>query len=98
VPVFEISDLPRDLIDAQGDGAGKLFVVEQKAAAEGQKPQQLLRQQFVSLGEQRGDFVAVLSGLKEGDRVVSTGVFKLRNGQPVVVDNSIALEPQITRP
>lgn len=75
-----------------------VFVVEQKAAAEGQRPQQLLRQQFVSLGEQRGDYVAILSGLKEGDRVVSTGVFKLRNGQPVVVDNTLApkfeLEPK----
>lgn len=46
-----------------------------------------IRQQFVRLGEKRGDFVAVLSGLKEGETVVSTGVFKLRNGQAVAVDN-----------
>ena len=39
-----------------------------------------------------GDFVAVLSGLQPDDRVVSTGVFKFRNGQPVVVDNSLAPE------
>jgi membrane fusion protein (multidrug efflux system) len=49
-----------------------------------------LRQQFVRLGEKRGDFVAVTSGLKEGEVIVSTGVFKLRNGQAVVVDNRLA--------
>ncbi|MEI6213853.1 MAG: efflux RND transporter periplasmic adaptor subunit [Desulfuromonadales bacterium] len=49
-----------------------------------------LRQQFVRLGEKRGDFVAVTSGVKEGESVVSTGVFKLRNGQSVVIDNKLA--------
>ena len=51
-----------------------------------------MRQQFVRLGEKRGDFVAVVSGLKEGETVVSTGVFKLRNGHAVVVDNTLAPE------
>jgi len=51
-----------------------------------------LRQQFIRLGEKRGDFVSVLSGLNAGESVVSTGVFKLRNGQVVVVDNSLAPE------
>ena len=57
-----------------------------------------IRQQFVRLGEKRGDFVAVVSGLTKGDTVVSTGVFKLRSGQEVVVDNTLApsfsLEPK----
>jgi membrane fusion protein (multidrug efflux system) len=47
-----------------------------------------LRQQFVTLGERRGDFVAVAKGLQPGQTVVSTGVFKYRNGQSVVEDNS----------
>jgi membrane fusion protein, multidrug efflux system len=47
----------------------------------------VLRQEFVRLGEKRGDFVAVTDGLKEGETIVSTGVFKLRTGQAVVVDN-----------
>jgi membrane fusion protein (multidrug efflux system) len=50
----------------------------------------MLRQQFVRLGEKKGDFVAVASGLKEGESVVTTGVFKLRNGQGVKVDNRLA--------
>jgi membrane fusion protein (multidrug efflux system) len=49
-----------------------------------------LRQQFVKLGERRGDFVAVTNGVKSGDTVVSSGVFKYRNGQSVVVDNTLA--------
>ena len=51
-----------------------------------------LRQQFVTLGERRGDFVAVAKGLRPGQTVVSTGVFKYRNGQSVVEDNSLTPE------
>jgi membrane fusion protein (multidrug efflux system) len=51
-----------------------------------------VRQQIVQLGEKRGDFVAVVSGLKPGETIVSTGAFKLRNGQAVVVDNTLAPE------
>jgi membrane fusion protein (multidrug efflux system) len=54
------------------------------------KTGKVLRQQFVRLGATRGDFVAVTDGLKEGEIVVSTGVFKLRNGQAVVIDNKLA--------
>jgi membrane fusion protein (multidrug efflux system) len=52
----------------------------------------VVRQQFVRLGEMRGDFISIVEGLREGQVVVSTGVFKLRNGQTVVVNNSI--EPE----
>ena len=52
----------------------------------------MVRQQVVQLGEKRGDFVAVVSGLKAGETIVSTGAFKLRNGQAVVVDNTLAPE------
>jgi len=65
-----------------------VFVLEEKDQ-EG-RSKQVLRQQFVRLGEKRGDFVDVVSGISEGEVVVSTGVFKLRNGQEVTVDNSLA--------
>ncbi len=68
-----------------------VFIVEERKSEDGKK-HLALRQQFIRLGEKRGDFVSVLSGLKEGERVVSTGVFKLRNGQTVVVDNTLAPE------
>jgi membrane fusion protein (multidrug efflux system) len=69
-----------------------VFVVEEKKGEKNSPPGKSLRQQFVRLGEKRGDFIAVLSGLKEGETIVSTGVFKLRNGQAVVVDNTLAPE------
>jgi membrane fusion protein (multidrug efflux system) len=49
----------------------------------------LAKQRFVKLGEVRGDFVAVLDGLKPGEQVATSGLLKLRNDQPVIVDNSI---------
>jgi membrane fusion protein (multidrug efflux system) len=63
-----------------------VFVVEPAKDGKGK----IARQQFVRLGGKRGDFVALTSGLKEGETVISTGVFKLRNGQSVVVDNKLA--------
>ncbi len=73
-----------------------VFVVETQAGKDDQPPAKTVRQQFVRLGEQRGDFIAVVSGLEKGDVVVSTGVFKLRNGQAVVVDNKLAPEFKLT--
>ncbi len=47
-----------------------------------------VRQQFVRLGGGRGDQVAVISGVKAGEEVVTSGVFKLRNGAAVEVNNT----------
>lgn len=69
-----------------------VFVIEEKKDASGKVQGQVLRQQFVNLGQKRGDFVAVKSGLSLGDQVVSTGAFKLRNGQSVTIDNTLAPE------
>jgi membrane fusion protein (multidrug efflux system) len=69
-----------------------VFVVE---AGKDDKAPKVVRQQFVRLGERRGDFVAVISGLKAGDTIASAGVFKLRNGATVVVDNSLAPDAQL---
>jgi membrane fusion protein (multidrug efflux system) len=73
-----------------------VFIVEEKSADNGKPPGSSVRQQFVRLGEQRGDFITVLSGLSEGETVVSTGVFKLRSGQSVVIDNTLAPEFKLT--
>ena len=48
-----------------------------------------VRQQLVKVGRSRGDQVAVLSGVKAGDEVVSSGLFKLRNGAAVQVNNAV---------
>ena len=75
------------LVDLDGLEKSALQIIIEEVA---DKKGKALRQQFVRLGLKRGDFVAVASGVKEGEAVVSTGVFKLRNGQPVVVDNTLA--------
>jgi membrane fusion protein (multidrug efflux system) len=48
-----------------------------------------VRQQFVKLEGSRGDQVAVISGVNPGDEIVSSGVFKLRNGAAVQVNNKV---------
>jgi membrane fusion protein (multidrug efflux system) len=69
-----------------------VFVVEEKKDEKTGLSGKAVRQQFVRLGEKRGDYVSVMSGLKEGETIVSTGVFKLRNGQAVIVNNSLSPE------
>jgi len=69
-----------------------VFVIEEKKSEDGSPAAKTVRQQFVTLGEKRGDFIVVKSGLEAGETIVSTGVFKLRNGQAVVVDNKLAPE------
>ena len=65
-----------------------VFLVESAKEGDGK----VVHQQFIRLGERRGDFVSVTSGLKAAQTVVSTGVFKLRNGQSVVIDNTLSPE------
>lgn len=67
-----------------------VFVVHEKQNEKDVQPVNVIRQKIVQLGEKRGDFVAIVSGLDNGETVVSTGVFKLRNEQAVVVDNALA--------
>ena len=65
-----------------------VFVVTDLKGPDGQSYRGV-RQQFVKLGPSRGDQIAVLSGLNSGEEIVSSGVFKLRNGAAVVVDNKV---------
>jgi len=65
-----------------------VFVVEERNGQDG-KISLAAQQKFVTTGETRGDQVAILSGIKEGDTVVTAGQIKLRSGVPVAVNNSI---------
>jgi len=65
------------------------------AGSPGEKPKKVARQQFVKIGESRGDFVSILAGVKAGEAVVTAGAFKLRNGAAVMVNNQVKLEPQL---
>jgi len=72
-----------------------VFVIEKKSDEKTKEENLILRQQFIRTGETRGDFVAVTEGLKANEQIVSTGVFKLRNGMRVVVDNTLAPKSEI---
>ena len=66
-----------------------VLVEESQAGPDGTKPL-VAEQRLVRLGARRGDFVVATEGVKAGERVVSTGTFKLRPGMLVVVDNTLA--------
>ena len=72
-----------------------VFVIEKKKDEKTGKESQVIRQQFVRVGEGRGDLVAITQGLKAGETIVSTGVFKLRNGTTVTINNDLAPNPQV---
>ena len=65
-----------------------VFVVSELKGPSG-KPYKGVRQQFVKLGATRGDQVAIVSGVNAGDEIVTSGVFKLRTGVAVLVNNSV---------
>jgi membrane fusion protein, multidrug efflux system len=70
-----------------------VFVVNEQPGPDG-KPRKVAEQKFVRRGDERGDFVSVVDGLKSGEEVVTSGAFKLRNGIPLVIDNkSVPLSP-----
>src|SRR4051812_28665468 len=72
-----------------------VFVIEKKNDPTTGKESLTLRQQVVRVGQARGDFIAITQGLKEGDTVVSTGVFKLRNTMAVFLSNDLAPKPEL---
>ena len=65
-----------------------MFIVTDLKGPDGQ-PYRGVRQQFVKVDGARGDQVAVVSGVQPGDEVVTSGVFKLRNGAAVQVNNKV---------
>lgn len=66
-----------------------VYIVESRAASSNAPAGLYVRQQFIRAGRTRGDFVSVETGLKAGERVVSAGHFKLRNGMAVVENNQL---------
>lgn len=69
-----------------------VFIIEDMTDPKSGQAYKGVRQQVVKIGETRGDRVAILSGVKPGEEVVTSGVFKLRQGAAVNVNNSILPE------
>jgi membrane fusion protein (multidrug efflux system) len=66
-----------------------VFVVIEKTDEKTGKTQLIAQQQFIQLGASRGDYVSITKGINKGDTVVSAGVFKLFNGSPVEINNTV---------
>ena len=71
-----------------------VYVIEEakheKEKEEKKKKAELMAiQRFVTLGEKRGDQVAVLKGLKEGDQIVTSGQLKLKNKSKIIINNAV---------
>jgi membrane fusion protein (multidrug efflux system) len=66
-----------------------VYIVEEKGKNKDGKPSLFARQTFVTLGNSRGDQVAILKGIKDGERVVTSGQLKLKSGSPVVINNTV---------
>ncbi len=86
--------LPQTVITYNPYGS-TVFVIQKAQAKKDDKgnlqPAQGLEAQQVLImtGETRGDQVAILSGIKEGQQIITSGQIKLKNGSPVVIDNSV---------
>ena len=78
--------LPQTAITYNPYGA-TVFVAQKKPG--GSDKDLVAQQSFVTLGPTRGDQVAVLKGVQEGELVVTSGQMKLINGVPLIIDNSV---------
>ena len=65
-----------------------IFVVSELKDPQG-KEYKGVKEQFIKIGQSRGDMIAVVSGLKPGDEVVTSGVFRLKSGAHVKVNNQV---------
>lgn len=70
-----------------------VFVISETRDEQTGRTSRQVRMTTVRLGDTRGEFVAITQGLEAGQTVASSGVFKLRNGTPVVVDNKLTPAP-----
>jgi len=80
--------IPATAINYAPYGDSVFIVKDADPAPDGTRGKEVV-QQFVKLGASRGDQVAILSGVKPGDEVVTSGVFKLRSHVPVMINNSV---------
>jgi membrane fusion protein (multidrug efflux system) len=86
-PTHTVISLPASAISYAPYG-DSVFVVSDMKTEDG-KTYRGVRQQFVKLGPARGDQIGITSGIKPGDEVVTSGLFKLRNGAPVQINNAV---------
>jgi membrane fusion protein (multidrug efflux system) len=86
-PSQKVISLPASAVSYAPYGDSVFIVADMKSGTG--VPYRGVRQQFVKLGSARGDQVAILEGVSPGNEVVTSGLFKLRNGAAIQIDNSV---------
>ena len=72
-----------------------VFIVTE-AKGEDDKSYKTVKEQFVKLGAARGDLISIISGVKPGDEVVTSGVFRLKSGVPITINNTVQPEAKVS--
>ncbi|EKO3672905.1 efflux RND transporter periplasmic adaptor subunit [Vibrio metschnikovii] len=81
-----VSLIPQTAIQFNPYG-NSVFVIEE------QDDKLVVQQRFVQTGERRGDLIAVEQGLEVGDRIVTSGLLKLRNGSQIIISDNPRVQP-----
>jgi membrane fusion protein (multidrug efflux system) len=92
--VYTVTAVPSTAIMYAPYG-NSVFIVEEAENEAGESVGLQVRQSLIKIGDRRGDFVSILKGLDVGEKIVSAGAFKLRNGSSVVVNNDLAPQPKL---
>jgi membrane fusion protein (multidrug efflux system) len=80
--------LPRTAVTFNPYGE-TVYIVEEKGKGSDGKSALFAKQSFVTMGPARGDQVAILKGIKEGDLIITSGQLKLKSGSPVIINNQV---------
>lgn len=103
----DVVALPRTAIAYDSYGTSVYVIQKKKVDPNAPKPEPMpgmpagpetdleVAQRFIKVGEVSGDYIAILDGLKENEQVATSGLLKLRNGQPVIIDNKSELKPEL---
>ncbi len=87
---YKVVTVPQTAVSISLYGS-TVYVVEQKDKDENDHPIYKVRQQYVTIGDRRGNEIAILEGLKPGEQVVNSGQLKLDNGTEVKINNNVKL-------
>jgi membrane fusion protein, multidrug efflux system len=66
-----------------------IFIVSDEKDEKTGKSTKIVKEQFVKLGAAKGDLISIKSGIKPGEEVVTSGVFRLKSGAAVIINNQI---------
>jgi len=103
----EVLVLPRTAVNYDSYGTSVFVVQKKKEDPNAEKKEPMpgmpagpttdleVSQRFIKVGEARGDYVIVADGIKEGEQVATSGLLKLRNQQPVIINNESAPKTEL---